>query len=384
MPTPPTAWEPARIRNVDAGIRDASDSESNIRYGDNRPVQVVNRNGQSTKLAYDQYFNLLACSERQGEHLVYAFDPAGNLVHRLRDGTVLSNSWFDSYGGLIYDDSSTGQRPYPSPDSVGYQGQWGAYTDVESRAYAQYLRWVFVDGDYYHPLTGSFLTRRSAGTNEYVGTVNPAAGWLDILQDVAQLAGAIDPTGAVDLTNSLVYALRGKWELAAVSLAGVVPYVGDLAKAGRSAKSAIATAKTAAEVERGVSKGIGELAPVVIGENMDRVKDYAKRIGAKHINDFIPAAEWTPELNRQWLQQMMTEGRKIIDIGPHFERRWRRAVGIEVGAPRSQWYEMERRMLSGYSRYKKAFKRSGKWSGGVEGLQAPNYSLEPFSAPFPP
>ncbi|GIV15904.1 MAG: hypothetical protein KatS3mg022_1339 [Armatimonadota bacterium] len=126
--------------------------------------------------AYAYAANGLACSERQDGHLVYAFDPAGNLVHRLRNGTVLSNSWFDSYGVLVYDDSSTGQRPYPSPDSVGYQGQWGAYTDVESRAYAQYLRWVFVDGDYYHPLTGTFLTRRSAGTNEYVGTVNPPRG----------------------------------------------------------------------------------------------------------------------------------------------------------------------------------------------------------------
>jgi hypothetical protein len=108
--------------------------------------------------AYAYGANGLACSERQDGHLVYAFDPAGNLVHRLRDGTVLSNSWFDSYGGLLYDDSATGVRPYPSPDSVGYQGQWGAYTDVESRAYAQYLHLrldYYSDCDYCHPLAGT-------------------------------------------------------------------------------------------------------------------------------------------------------------------------------------------------------------------------------------
>jgi len=184
--------------------------------------------------AYAYGANGLACSERQDGHLVYAFDPAGNLVHRLRDGTVLSNSWFDSYGGLLYDDSATDVRPYPSPDSVGYQGQWGAYTDVESRAYAQYLRWVFVDGDYYHPLTGTFLTRRSAGTNEYSAGVNPVDSWADVVQDILDLVGVVDPTGVVDVVNAVGYALRGKWGSAAVTALGIIPYVGDVAKAGKA------------------------------------------------------------------------------------------------------------------------------------------------------
>jgi hypothetical protein len=196
--------------------------------------------------AYAYGANGLACSERQDGHLVYAFDPAGNLVHRLRDGTVLSNSWFDSYGGLLYDDSATGVRPYPSPDSVGYRGQWGAYTDVESRAYAQYLRWVFVDGDYYHPLTGTFLTRRSAGTNEYSAGVNPVDSWADVVQDILNLVGVVDPTGVVDVVNAVGYALRGKWGSAAVTALGIIPYVGDVAKAGKAGHAVAALAKQGA------------------------------------------------------------------------------------------------------------------------------------------
>jgi len=187
--------------------------------------------------AYAYGANGLACSERQGEHLMYAFDPAGNLVHRFRDGTVLSNSWFDSYGGLFYDDSQTGQRPYPSPDSVGYQGQWGAYTDIESRNYAQYLRWVFVDGDYYHPLTGNFLTRRSAGTNEYSAGVNPTTTWGRVIGGtLAGIAGGIltggNPLGiaaGVALFEGLYSAAEGKPASVVVRdavVSGALAYVG--------------------------------------------------------------------------------------------------------------------------------------------------------------
>ena len=319
--------------------------------------------------AYAYGANGLACSERQDGHLVYAFDPAGNLVHRLRYGTVLSNSWFDSYGGLLYDDSETGVKPYPSPDSVGYQGQWGAYTDVESRAYAQYLRWVFVDGDYYHPLTGTFLTRRSAGTNEYSAGVNPVDNWADVVQDILNLVGVVDPTGVVDVVNAVGYALRGKWGSAAVTALGIIPYVGDVAKAGH----------TAATLTRGARQASRELKPVVIGEDMaQRVKPYAKQKGYLTIEDFIPETVWQEAfargeaealaLNRQWIMQMMGEGRLIIDIGPSMSRR------VLKGIQASKFYELERRLIRGYPHYRKEFLRFGKRVYGVPGLD--------FSGPF--
>lgn len=50
-------------------------------------------------------------------------------------------------------------------------------------------------------------------------------------------AGTVDPTGVVDLVNAGRYALKGRFGDAAISLAGVIPYAGDLAKLGRAGKA---------------------------------------------------------------------------------------------------------------------------------------------------
>ncbi|MGC8784319.1 MAG: hypothetical protein ACP5RN_08030, partial [Armatimonadota bacterium] len=69
--------------NVDVGIRDASGSESNIHYSGYRPVQVVNRNGQSTTLEYDQYFNLTTVSPPRVPAVQYAYDTSQFALGRL-------------------------------------------------------------------------------------------------------------------------------------------------------------------------------------------------------------------------------------------------------------------------------------------------------------
>ncbi len=62
-------------------------------------------------------------------------------------------------------------------------------------------------------------------------------------------------------------------------------------------------------------------------------------------------------LNRQWIEQMMQQGRRVIDIGPDFVRR---AGGIEP----SPYYGMERRLLKGYPHYQRRFFRWHKLRGG--------------------
>jgi YD repeat-containing protein len=69
--------------NVDAGIRDVSGSESNIIYNGYRPVQVVNRNGQSTTLEYDQYFNLTTVSPPRVPAVQYTYDTSQFALGRL-------------------------------------------------------------------------------------------------------------------------------------------------------------------------------------------------------------------------------------------------------------------------------------------------------------
>ena len=173
----------------------------------------------------------------------------------------------------------------------------------------------------------------------------------------------------MDVVNAVGYALRGKWGSAAVTALGIIPYVGDVAKAGH----------TAATLTRGARQASRELKPVVIGEDMaQRVKPYAKQKGYLTIEDFIPETVWQEAfargeaealaLNRQWIMQMMGEGRLIIDIGPSMSRR------VLKGIQASKFYELERRLIRGYPHYRKEFLRFGKRVYGVPGLD--------FSGPF--
>ena len=60
----------------------------------------------------------------------------------------------------------------------------------------------------------------------------------DVVHAALDVAGVFDPTGVADAANASLYAAEGGgWGDILISAAGVVPYAGDLAKAGRIAKS---------------------------------------------------------------------------------------------------------------------------------------------------
>ncbi len=141
--------------------------------------------------------------------------------------------------------------------------------------------------------------------------------------------------------------------LAAVALVGAsAAEAGDIfAKGGEAESGTPASAKQ----------------PVIIGEDMaKRIRPYAESVGGKTINDWIPSDEWTMQKNAAWIEEMKSEGRVIVDIGPNFPRR----LGNErVGKPvASEAYGVERKALVNYPRYSKVFSRSGRFSGGVSGL----------------
>ncbi len=107
-------------------------------------------------------------------------------------------------------------------------------------------------------------------------------------------------------------------------------------------------------------------APIMLGENMKRVQAYADKVGGQTINDFIPSDKWSREANEAWIKQMKNEGRTLIDTGPDFARRAKRLEqGIRPDAPA---YNLERMEAKGYSGYESVFERTGKYSGGVKGL----------------
>jgi len=59
---------------------------------------------------------------------------------------------------------------------------------------------------------------------------------LDLAQIVFDIAGIVDPTPICDGTNTIISVARGDWLGAGLSAAGMIPYVGDLAKAGKFPK----------------------------------------------------------------------------------------------------------------------------------------------------
>jgi hypothetical protein len=103
--------------------------------------------------------------------------------------------------------------------------------------------------------------------------------------------------------------------------------------------------------------------PIIIGENMNRVKEYADQVGG-HAYKPWKLDPWDPATamrrNERWILDQRRAGREVIDIGPDFERR---ATTGYI----SDFYEMERRNLTGYDNYQKVFERSGS-TGGVQGL----------------
>ncbi len=93
---------------------------------------------------------------------------------------------------------------------------------------------------------------------------------------------------------------------------------------------------------------------------MKRVQRYADDVGADTFKGKTMAE------NRAWVQQQVREGKEIIDIGPDFNRRLTRT--LEGRRPDSPFYNMERMETKGSNLYQRIFERSGKFEGGVPGL----------------
>jgi RHS repeat-associated protein len=110
--------------------------------------------------------------------------------------------------------------------------------------------------------------------------------------------------------------------------------------------------------------------PIVIGENMERVRRYAQKIGGETIDDWLGGRKWTPELNDEFINTVKREGREVVDIGPDFNRRLRYRLDPTdpLGRPPSIVYGRERRQLSGYPNYRRVYERFWKYGGGVPGL----------------
>jgi hypothetical protein len=67
--------------------------------------------------------------------------------------------------------------------------------------------------------------------------------------------------------------------------------------AGRGLAREVAEEASETIGRQGARQASRELKPVVIGENMERVKAYARRIGAETIDDWLAGRQWSLKLN---------------------------------------------------------------------------------------
>jgi len=240
------------------------------------------------------------------------------------------------------------------------------------------------------------LNRYAYVYNNPLKYTDPSGHWLETAWDILNIAWDIqeirqDP-GNLWNWGALVV------DVGTALLPGVPAFAGVVSKGGKAAKAAVEVASHADEVVdagrvvaevashadeaadalraadeatdalRGVentAEVVGSKPPIVIGENMTRVREYANQIGGHAYRpwrndpfDFDLALQ----RNERWIKDQMRQGREIVDIGPDFARR------ADTGR-RSPFYELERRLLRerNYERYRRVFERFGD-IGGVPGL----------------
>jgi len=116
------------------------------------------------------------------------------------------------------------------------------------------------------------------------------------------------------------------------------------------------------------ASGVGNFAakgPVVIGENMARVKAYAGAIGGQTIDDWLAGRQWSQKLNDDFIATTKAQGQNVVDIGPDFDRRLQNRIDPSLGRPSSDAYGSERRELLDYEKYVRTYERIGKYEADV-------------------
>lgn len=116
----------------------------------------------------------------------------------------------------------------------------------------------------------------------------------DLVQLAFDLAGFVDPTPVSDAASGLISLARGQWFDAAISGVSMIPYVGDLAKAGKlpkylkSVERAVALADKSADMAKALIPGMKKLdhllgmIPAGTNQTFDAIRREVKQFLTKH------------------------------------------------------------------------------------------------------
>lgn len=228
---------------------------------------------------------------------------------------------------------------------------------------------IYMGGRYYNPQIGRFLSidPKEAdpsdlhSLNRYAYANNNPNRYVDpdgnTPVDLAFFAIDAVRLGHAIFTGGDVKGAAFDLGMSAVGVLSPVPATGQVLKSARVGARVVEGVQAADR-----AAGVGMTAPgrVVIGENMERVRTAAQKLGAEA---FEGAGM---EANRAWLRSKRAQGYEVHDVGPDFARRAKRA---EQGVrPDSPSYNMERMETKDYDRVHRAFERTGKRTGAAAGI----------------
>lgn len=156
------------------------------------------------------------------------------------------------------------------------------------------------------------------------------AEWTDIAADLTQvcldIAGFVDPTPVSDGANALISLARGNWFDAVLSGVSMVPYIGDLAKAGkfprylRTLENAVLLAERYADFDRllrPIMARLGrllELMPDVGISELRRMREVVDRYLQRGAVARI-VSQALPDISRRFVFRTVEEGDFVYKMG---------------------------------------------------------------------
>lgn len=78
---------------------------------------------------------------------------------------------------------TSGSTSYPPIDPIGPDGQWGHYTDEETRGSGASTSLALIGDNYYDPFTGRFVARKGGpGPNAYEAEILPTLAFVGTVE----------------------------------------------------------------------------------------------------------------------------------------------------------------------------------------------------------
>ena len=220
---------------------------------------------------------MIVCTGPQAGWYYYHYDGCGNCIALSNANRQIVEAYsYDHFGQpvIVTSAGTDGNWLTPADGTTATASQFGNRFMFTGREYESETGLYYYRARMYNPDLGRFMQTDpigyAGGLNMYTYCGNNATNWadpyglckkgfVDYLQNGLDVIGIVDPFGVADGLNCLIYLGRGQYGNAGISLAGMIPYIGDLAKGVKYGGKAFKAAEVAADVarvERKVANGV--------------------------------------------------------------------------------------------------------------------------------